>query len=62
MSNPFAAKEEITVQEALNAIYEDSLMLLEGEWEPDHSSTEAHIAMIQVIADSLGLELNDTRD
>ena len=52
---------EVSTQEALDAIYTDTLMLLDEEWEPDYDSTEAHLDMIQRIADNLGITLTDTR-
>ena len=46
----------------LNNIYTDMLMLKDGSWVPDDKSIADTILVISALADTLGLELKDTRD
>jgi len=46
----------------LNNIYTDMLMLKDGSWVPDDKSIADTILVISALADTLGVELKDTRD
>lgn len=48
--------------EAINCLYTDLLMLQEGVWEPCEHSVEASIRMLEVVAKSISVELNDNRE
>lgn len=49
------------LQALLNHIYTDILMLKEGSWQPDESSCEDSIEVIEQIASELDIEITDTR-
>lgn len=50
------------IKQALNETYTDLLMLEDDSWQPESSSIGATIDNIILIADELGLTVEDTRE